>query len=245
MGALSYVSWTQTPITPAIPAITNYSLPGHPRYDIEEGKPRYTQLKTGSVVSFTMPRTNRPHTINIPGGGHVYYRWVSPMAEKGFTAETALIVVDGNGTVSAGEYSPTVKMCYDLGIPVAVMPVTQQSDVKNTLEDTVMDIIDVADDIKKKNYAKNVTVLAEGELSQPALKTLSKRKTPIRNIVVYNPDVNVMKNKRQKKKHAITVVCDNEEQAQLYPQDITTRVIDSSSQEEQFISIVNIISDTV
>lgn len=245
VGALSYVSWTQTPITPAVPSITNYSIPGRPRYEIYEGRPRYTRMRTGEVTEYEVPRTNKTHQVDIPGkkGLYVYYRWVSPLPTEGYMSDTALLIVDRAGMVSAGEYSPTVKMCYDLGIPVAIMPV-MSDDTDTIVEDTTMDIMDVADHIKSQNYAKDVVVMAEGELTRSALEALSRRNTPIRNVMLYHTPDDIFP-KRQKKRSSITVVCDRQEDADVVPEGITTKIVKQDNREDVFLSLVDIISGCV
>ena len=239
MGVSSFVSWTQTPITPAVPAVTNYSIPGRPRYEIYGGRPQYTELKTGAEVSFTVPRTNVARSIPIKGNSdaQVYYRWVSPLPEVGYTAETAIIIVDKEGLVSAGEYSPTVKMIYDLSIPVAIIPVIGVDD--DVLDDVAADIIDVAEDIIDQSLAKNICVLAEGENNYSALKALTTRKSPVRNVIAYHCDPGLI-TKKVKKKHATTIVCDSEEEAGKFDGDIPVKIIGQGRQKEaDLIEIIN------
>lgn len=242
MGVSSYVSWTQTPITPAVPSVTNYSIPGRPRYEIHGGKPQYTQLKTGAEVSFTVPRTNVARSIPIKNNphSHVYYRWVSPLPEVGYTADTALVIVDKEGLVSAGEYSPTVKMLYDLGIPVAIIPVVGVDD--DVLDDVALDIVDVSKDIVSSALANDVCVLAEGEMIQSAFKALTTRKSPVRNVLAYHckPDYIT---KKVLKKHAVTVVCDSDLEADKFGFDIPVRVIGEGRQKE--IELIDIVTKAV
>lgn len=242
MGVSSYVSWTQTPTTPAVPSVTNYSIPGRPRYEIHGGKPQYTQLKTGAEVSFTVPRTNVARSIPIKNNphSHVYYRWVSPLPEVGYTADTALVIVDKEGLVSAGEYSPTVKMLYDLGIPVAIIPVVGVDD--DVLDDVALDIVDVSKDIVSSALANDVCVLAEGEMIQSAFKALTTRKSPVRNVLAYHckPDYIT---KKVLKKHAVTVVCDSDLEADKFGFDIPVRVIGEGRQKE--IELIDIVTKAV
>lgn len=239
MGVSSYISWTQTPITPAVPSVTNYSIPGRPRYEIHGGKPQYTELKTGAEVSFTIPRTNVARSIPIKNNphSHVYYRWVSPLPEVGYTAETAVVIVDKEGLVSAGEYSPTVKMLYDLNIPVAIIPVIGVDD--DVLDDVAMDIIDVSHDIINGALAKNVCVLSEGEMNQSAFKSLTMRKSPVRNVLAYHCKPEYI-TKKVAKKHATTVICDNEEEADKFSVDTPVRVIGEGRQKE--IDLIDIVT---
>lgn len=231
MGAKSFVSWTQTPVTPAVPAVTNYPIPGMPRYEIKGGRPQYTKLKTGKKVSFTIPRTNVPRSIPIKNttDGMVYYRWVSPYPEKDATADTAVILLDKQGVVSAGEYSPTVKMLYDLGIPTAIVPVISTGD--DMLPDTTLDAIDVAHHILDTYGAKNVCILAEGEMVQAAFDALVKRKSPIRNVIAYHADPAMM-TKKVLKKRATTVVCDSYEESKKFPPEVHTVVLGNGRQRD-------------
>lgn len=242
MGVSSYVSWTQTPITPAVPSVTNYSIPGRPRYEIYGGRPQYTELKTGAEVSFSVPRTNITRSIPIKNNpsASVYYRWVSPLPEVGYTAETAIIIVDKEGLVSAGEYSPTVKMIYDLNIPVAIIPVIGVDD--DVLDDVAMDIFDVAGDIIDKSLAKNVCVLAEGELNTSAIKALTMRKSRVRNVIAYHCKPEYI-TKKAHKKHAVTVVCDTDDEANAFNDDVPVRVIGQGRQGE--IDLIDIVSKAV
>ena len=242
MGVSSYVSWTQTPITPAVPSVTNYSIPGRPRYEIYGGRPQYVELKTGAEVSFTVPRTNVARSIPIKSNpsASVYYRWVSPLPEIGYTAETAIIIIDNEGLVSAGEYSPTVKMIYDLNIPVAIIPVIGVDD--DVIEDVAMDIVDVANDILGESLAKNVCVLAEGEMAQSAFTALTTRKSPVRNVLAYHCDPSYITKKVQKK-HATTVICDNESEAEGFPDDIPVRILGEGREKEA--DLIDIITKAV
>lgn len=243
MGISSYISWTQTPITPAVPAIVNYSIPGRPRYEIYGGRPRYTQVKSNAIVDFSVPVTNNIQKMRTSDNQKISYRFVSPYPDFGYTTETALIIIDEDGIVSAGSYSPTVKMCYELGIPVAILPVVSKDNLEHSIEDTALDLVDVASDMIKKNLTKSVVVLGEGKLSPAIVQALNHKKSKIRSGIAYHLPKNTIP-KRMKHPEKLTVVFDNENNI-TSEYDAVNHYVMSEHEELRQVDVIDILTEFV
>lgn len=243
MGTSSYVSWTQTPITPAVPAIVNYSVPGRPRYEIYGGRPRYTQVKNNSEVDFTVPTTNSIHTVLTSDHQKVTYRYVSPLPEQGYTSDVALVIVDEDGIVSAGSYSPTVKMCYELGIPVAILPVVSKGNLDHSIEDTALDLVDVSRDIVDSKLAKKVVVLSEGRISPAALHALTHKKSEVSSCILYHLPAGSIP-KRLKKPERVTVVFDSKDEVTGEYSSVNSYVL-SPQEELRQVDVIDILTEYV
>lgn len=237
MGLSSLISWTQTPITPPVPAIVNYGMQGRPRSEIHGGRPRYTTLRSGDVVDFVVPTTNEVRTVKTKDGQKITYRYVSPLITEGHTSDTALVIVDPGGLVAAGTYSPMVKMCYDMGIPVAIVPViNSDGDIDDVIDDTVLDIIDVSRHVISSKLAKTVTVFASGVYSESAVRALNSKKSPVSNAIVYHCPDDVI-TRKTKKAHHITVVMDHDEDVPTDNKSVSTFTFSDDYAEKQIQAI--------
>lgn len=131
-------------------------------------------------------------------------------------------------------------MMYDLNIPVAIVPViTTGADM---ISDTTLDVIDVAHDILDRHGAKNVCILAEGDMIPAAFAALLKRKSPIRNVIAYHAEPEHF-SKKIIKRHATTVICDTYEQSQKFDDDVHTVILGNGRQRD--IDIVNAVAKAV
>lgn len=196
-GMSSMVMWSQTPITPEYPSVVNYGITGHPVH-------RLSRPKSHSEVR--MPVTNTMHRIDTVDGATVDYRFVSPFPEKGFLADTALVIVDDEGLVSSGRYSPTVAMCYDQKIPVAVIPVIHKMPLSSQIDDLSVDILDVVEDLRSRRLAREIVVVATGQMCQAAVAAWRHKRSGIRNLILVSPDTLTVSDRRVRRSTGISVV---------------------------------------
>lgn len=183
-GNSSFISWSQTPVTSPVASVTNYGLKGIPRYEVKGIK----TLKKNPV-----PECNMVKKMYLPDKQVVKYRFISPYNPDYHLLDTAVIIVDDQGFCSAGAYSPTVRMFYEMGIAVAIVPVRKYSDKAES--EYFLDLVDVSLNItghgtKKemgKRLAKNVFLLSSGRLNKDAIKALQHRKSEIEKLIMIDP----------------------------------------------------------
>lgn len=196
-GMSSMVMWSQTPITPEYPSVVNYGITGHPVHRLSRPKGQ------GDVKT---PTTNTMHRIDTVDGAVVDYRYVSPYPEKGYLADTVLVIVDDEGLVSSGRYSPTVAMCYEQNIPVAALPVSHKMPISSQIDDLSVDILDVVADLRSRRLAREVVVMATGEMCQAAVAAWRHKRSGIRNLILVSPDTLSISDRRVRRSTGITVV---------------------------------------
>lgn len=79
-------------------------------------------------------------------------------------------------------------------------------------------------------------------MTQSALTALAMRKSPVRNVLAYHCDPSYITKKVQKK-HATTVVCDNENEAEGFPANVPVRVLGEGREKEA--DLIDIITKAV
>lgn len=197
-GMSSMVMWSQTPITPEYPSVVNYGITGHPVHRLSR--------PSGRTGEPRVPTTNTLYRIDTVDGAVVDYRYVSPFPEKGFLADTALVIVDDEGLASSGRYSPTVTLCYDENIPVALIPVVHKMPISSQIDDLSVDIVDVVADIRTRRLAREVVVMATGEMCQAAVAAWRHKRNGIRNLILVSPDNLTLSDRRIRRSTGVTVV---------------------------------------
>lgn len=195
IGDTLYTNWKQNPASPPKLEVVNYGLSGHPTYEVKGNMPH----------DAVEPAVNHVHTMRTKDKQIISYRLVSPFSIKKHLVETVVIIPDYEGYIAAGEYSPTVRLCYNAGIAVAIVP-TRILKNKFTMNDYKLDLIDVAYDIKSKKIAKNIIVLGNKEYASIALDAMQDRKSYIKEAILIDPPHEVLKKIKRKKRSAVSIV---------------------------------------
>lgn len=181
VGNASYVSWTQTPVTKPVPAVTMYAAEGRPRYEIKGNAidPKPLRPVTNVVFDFEV---SKDYTLS--------YRVVSPYSADGkYTAEKMVVIADEFGYDSVGSFSPTVRMLYDMGIPVAIVPMhfTGRKNAKVDISNFIPDLIDVTRHVVEKNLCLSTVIIGNDDMCSPVLEATKKKSSKITRCILINP----------------------------------------------------------
>lgn len=180
MGMVSTLSWSETPVTEPICSVIAHGIEDRPVKELQSYK---------DSSSFA-PKFNHVRSFTTKDGQKITYRLVSPLDPKEHLTETTVIIPDFYGRVAGGHFSPTVKMLYSMGIPVALVAVNRRKgSLKVIIDDLSLDIVDVAYDMQKNMISKKFMILAHGVCASPSIESLRVKKSPIRNVVVVNPEI--------------------------------------------------------
>lgn len=190
IGSSAFVSWTQTPATVPVAAVTLYSNEGRPRYEIKGNA-----LEENVII----PETNEVRSFDISNKEKLSYRIVSPFTTSRHMAKNVVIIADDDGLISAGKYSPTVRTLYELGVPVVLVPVRKDRSRKIALKDLVFDLVDVSRDLRDRDITSRVTVMGGDELCTPIIEALRHKHTKIDSAILVNPHNSVVRNIGNKK----------------------------------------------
>ena len=194
-GGNSYISWTQTPITPPIASVTNYGVIGRPSNKV---------IGASTPGSVKIPKINKIRKIISSDNQDIKYRFVSPYSMDGHMANSIAIVADYNGDIYDGKYSETVKRFYEYGIPTAIVPVPRDDPAS---DDYSLDILDVADDILYHKLGRNVVFVSEGRQISDVNRLINSRDSSIRNVVLIDPVMEeIGRIKRRKNLSKITII---------------------------------------
>lgn len=181
VGNSSYVSWTQTPVTKPVPAVTMYANEGRPRYEIKGNAIDIKPLR---------PVTNVVMDFEVSSDYMLSYRVVSPYSADGkYTAEKMVVITDEFGYDAAGSFSPTVRMLYELGIPVAIVPMyfTGEKNVKVDIANFIPDIIDVTRHVVEKNLCLSTIVIGNDAMCSPVIEAMKKKNAKVSKCILVNP----------------------------------------------------------
>lgn len=180
VGLTNYLSWTQTPITPAVASVTNYSQTGRPRYEIATTRPDR---------EVSIPISNDIHTVVGPGKKKTTYRVVSRYELGSHTADTAVVVIDPVGSVSAGSYSPSVEYLYRQGVAVVIVPVEKVSRKgRHSVNDELVATLDsVSGDLMNKKVARRLVLISSDELVAAAVKAYNTRRSRFERLLIIDP----------------------------------------------------------
>lgn len=198
MGMASYLSWEQTPVTPPEASITNYATSGRPRYDIISSRNRSL---TQSPVS------NKVLEAVGPDGNVSTYRLTSPFKMNSQLADYAAVICDYDGSIAAGKYSPSVEVLYQMDIPVVIVPVNKnKSSHRVVIEDLAADLDDIAEDIVKRKIARDLYLIADGDISLSGVKAFSLRRSRYKGLMLIDPDEESVGKIPSRKSGAVTVL---------------------------------------
>lgn len=195
MGSVSSIMWSETPVTPPIASIMNHGIKERPTKELKSYKSNFDAFR---------PVHNSTRGFVTTDGGDVRYRLISPSDPREVTADNIVIIPDFTGYVSSGHYSPTVKMLYSMGITVAVLSVNRSDgkggmmDNKTIINDLPLDITDTAHDLYSSKIGNEFTVLADASSAVAAVESLSTKNSPIRNVILFNPEETSYKMKSKK-----------------------------------------------
>lgn len=172
----SLLTYAQTPITPPIPYVTRYSNPGRPRYEVSGAIPHgyVDSPKTNTVLSFDFHGTRT-------------YRIVSPYELDRHMPSRCYIVVDPDGDVASGRFSPTVKMLYESDSPVAILPIGGKATEGMSSTKIGLMISALSRELMKNRVAMEVCVVAAGDSAASAVMAGMDRKNRISKIFLFNP----------------------------------------------------------
>ncbi len=187
VGSSSYISWSQTPVTSPVAAVTNYGISNRPRHEIKG-------IKT--LGENIIPTTNIVRKIPLNDKQILKYRLVSPYSTQHHLVDNVVIITDEQGFCAAGAYSPTVRILYEMGLGVAIVPIRKYN--KKALNNYFLDLVDVSIDIKKSKIGKKVSILSSGDLNSDAIKALQHRQSQIDRSFLIDPtddEINTIKNK--------------------------------------------------
>lgn len=196
IGNNIYTCWRQNPASAPKLEVVNFGISGHPTYAVKGNEPN----------NYADPAINQVITIKTKDKQNINYRLVSPFNPKKHLMQSIIIMADHDGYISSGEFSPTVKMCYDSGIAVAIVPTRELKKRQFTLNDYKLDLIDVSYDIKKKNIAKKVISMGNNQYSLVALESMQDRRSSITDCILIDPSETTLgKVKKRKRKHVSIV----------------------------------------
>lgn len=201
VGNTLYVNWRQNPACPPYAQLVNYGVTGHPTYDIQANRP-------DNVIQ---PTVNNIVTLTTKDKQELNYRFISPFNTDDHLVQSTVIIPDYEGGISSGEFSPTVRLCYDAGLAVAIVPVRY---VKNkfSMNDYKLDLIDVCYDIKSKDISDSFVVMGNGDYTNAALGALQDRRSAIKEAILIDPPVDVIKRIKRKYRGNISIVDTQDEQ---------------------------------
>lgn len=178
LGKSSLAIWEQSPVSSTRASILDYSVISHPKHVLSSYKANNEKL----------PVYNKLFNLKTSDGQDITYRLVSPYNPKSFLADTCAVIPDYSGHVYAGEFSHTVKILYDLGIPVAVLSVNKNKRSRKLIdENATLDMIDVAYHLRENRVAQSFTVIGSADSAVSSVSSLNVRKTPIKNAIIFNP----------------------------------------------------------
>lgn len=217
VGNTMYINWRQNPVCPPHLELVNYGAIGHPTTSIQANKP-------DNIVS---PPVNKIVTLVTKDKHELNYRFLSPFDHRDHLVQSTVIIPDYEGSISSGEYSPTVRMCYDAGLAVAIVPIRL---IKNkfSMNDYKLDLIDVCYDMKSKDVSSSFTVLGNGEYASAALAAMQDRRSSITEAILVDPLPDTLKKIKKKHTSSITVVDTGEEQT-LFPANVFTHHMPAGS----------------
>ena len=220
IGSSYYVSWTQTPVTPPVPAVTDYGSTGRPVHEVMGAK---TDLKIEA------PMVNRIRSIQAPNSQKINYRLISKLPIETHMASECVVIADYLGDVASGMYSPTVRMLYDMGLAVAIVPVNKlKKTMKTAIHDLGYDLIDVAKDLERIHAGKDLILMLDGSTS-PVIKN---RKLVggqyYRDFIVIDgktEDFDLVKRKKKMRGKITSIVIEPTENYPSVPEGVNTRII--------------------
>lgn len=197
IGTTAFTSWSQTPITPPVAAITNYKRMGHPRHEIKSS--------IEENLDYTIPVTNEIKELMTDDKETIRYRIISPYPIKRHTSTSVVVMPDKYGKISAGAYSPTVSMLYNEGIPVALVPYRKGKSEKDALEDLAYDLVDISHHLTKDiKVARKPIIMANEEMCAPALKAFQHNKSNVEKLLLINPNNAIFDSVKKKEKRRIS-----------------------------------------
>lgn len=197
IGTTAFTSWSQTPITPPVAAITNYKRMGHPRHEIKSS--------IEDTLDYTIPVTNEVKELMTDDKETIRYRIISPYPIKRHTSTSVVIMPDKDGKISAGAYSPTVSMLYNEGVPVALVPYRKGKSEKDALEDLAYDLVDVAHHLTRDiKIARNPIIMANEDMCAPSLKAFQHNKSNVSKLLLINPNNAIFDSVKKKEKRKIS-----------------------------------------
>lgn len=199
VGDSSFASWTQTPVTVPVGAVTLYGNEGRPRYEIK-----------GNIIDSNniTPVTNEVRLAEIAGKDYFNYRIVSPFTLDKHMAKEIIMIADDEGMVSSGKFSPTVRKLYELGVPVALVPLFHDEPRKQAISRMALDMVDVSNDILKNKFSSDVVVMANDDLCSAALEAMKHKKSRIAKGIFINPQNSVISHKNVRKKNIVSTYFD-------------------------------------
>lgn len=183
VGKNTYVSWTQTPVTTPVPAVVQYAIEGRPRYEIKGNRIDTKAIRpvTNQVIDF---KVSKDYTLS--------YRVVSPYeidGEVDYIAERMVVIADEFGYDASGSFSPTVKMLYQLGIPVAIVPFRDTGEDNRRIDMTnfIPDLIDVARHVEYKGFTTKTVLIGNDDMCLPVLEAAKRKNAKVEKVILINP----------------------------------------------------------
>ena len=163
---------------------------GRPRYEIQGNKSE-EELKTPTVNVVKEFITSDNETVN--------YRIISPDTLSKHMSRDIVLILDEDGLVASGNYSPTVKALYDKGVPVAILPLDKSKPGKVAKRNLELDAIDISIElVVDKKVASRVIVLANDSLAKSAIHAMNDKRSKIERTVLINPTNSVFSDLKQK-----------------------------------------------
>lgn len=220
VGLASYLAWEQTPVTPPFASVTNYATTGRPRYDIVTARSR-------SEVQ--LPKNNEVLEAVGPDGNLTAYRLVSPYLRGRQLADSAVVIVDDEGMVSSGKYSPSVEYLYRMGVPVVIVPVNEhKSSSRIVSEDLIADLDDVSEDVLDRKIARKLVLVSGGMYANAAVKAFSSRRSHYDRLTLIDPVEESVARIPNRKQSKVTVLSTGPDPVSYGPVNVDTQVVNTA-----------------
>lgn len=178
-GTTSSLIWSSTPVTAPIVSVDNYRLP--------QSRPREV-VSQKINTTYTLPMTNIIRKFRSSDNQALSFRLISPTDYRTHTSMRAFVIVDYDGRIAAGHYSPTVEALYQLGYPVVIVPVKKRWPKHHeVIANAALDVKDVVHEVIKLNIATSATVIVGSECAAAISSLLGRKSSPIKSVIAVDP----------------------------------------------------------